>query len=86
MRLEDAVRERALSVWALLTARQRETVRLKALGFPNAEIGEALGVSPKSIDNRIEAVRKKAGVSGLVGLTHLAIAAGQIDVDPWEVG
>lgn len=46
-----------------LTARQREVVGLIAAGFSNDEVGERLGISPRTAKAHADAVREKLGVS-----------------------
>ncbi len=44
------------------TARQREVVELIAAGCSNAEIGEHLGVSPRTAKAHCDVLRRKLGV------------------------
>jgi ATP/maltotriose-dependent transcriptional regulator MalT len=45
-----------------ITARQREVVELIAAGCSNEEIGERLGISPRTAKAHSDALRQKLGV------------------------
>jgi HD-GYP domain-containing protein (c-di-GMP phosphodiesterase class II) len=65
-----------------LTEREVEILRLLARGGSMKEIGRALGISPKTVDNHIQhiyakiAVRTRAGAA-LVAIEHGIVAAGE---------
>ena len=46
-----------------ITERQREVVELIAAGCSNEEIGERLGISPRTAKAHCDALRQKLGVS-----------------------
>src|ERR671931_398711 len=46
-----------------LTDRQRQVVELIAAGLSNAEIGEQLGISPRTVKAHSDVLRQKLGVS-----------------------
>jgi ATP/maltotriose-dependent transcriptional regulator MalT len=46
-----------------ITARQREVVVLIAAGCSNEEVGERLGISPRTAKAHSDALRQKLGVS-----------------------
>jgi ATP/maltotriose-dependent transcriptional regulator MalT len=46
-----------------ITARQREVVTLIAAGCSNDEVGERLGISPRTAKAHADALRQKLGVS-----------------------
>jgi ATP/maltotriose-dependent transcriptional regulator MalT len=46
-----------------ITARQREVVELIAVGCSNEEIGERLGISPRTAKAHSDILRQKLGVS-----------------------
>lgn len=46
-----------------LTERQREVVVLIALGCSNEEVGERLGISPRTAKAHCDVIRQKLGVS-----------------------
>ena len=46
-----------------ITARQREVVALIAAGCSNEEVGERLGISPRTAKAHSDALRQKLGVS-----------------------
>jgi DNA-binding CsgD family transcriptional regulator len=45
-----------------LTKRQREVVELIALGYSNEEVGERLGISPRTAKAHCDVLRQKLGV------------------------
>ena len=47
-----------------ITARQREVVELIAAGCSNEEIGERLGISPRTAKAHSDTLRQKLGVCG----------------------
>jgi DNA-binding CsgD family transcriptional regulator len=47
----------------LLTRREREIAALAAAGHPNREIAELLVVSPRTIENHLQRVYEKLGIS-----------------------
>jgi DNA-binding NarL/FixJ family response regulator len=65
-----------------LTEREVEILRLLARGGSMKEIGRALGISPKTVDNHIQhiypkiAVRTRAGAA-LFAIEHGIVAAGE---------
>jgi len=46
-----------------LTSRQREVVALIAAGFSNDEVGQRLGISPRTAKAHSDTLRTKLGVS-----------------------
>ena len=46
-----------------ITRRQRQVVSLIAAGFSNAEVGQRLGISPRTVKAHSDALRIKLGVS-----------------------
>lgn len=46
-----------------LTSRQREVVTLIAAGCSNQEVGERLGISPRTAKSHSDTLRSKLGVS-----------------------
>lgn len=46
-----------------LTARQREVVELIAAGLSNEEVGERLGISPRTAKAHSDVLRQKLGVA-----------------------
>jgi ATP/maltotriose-dependent transcriptional regulator MalT len=47
---------------AEITERQREVVELIAAGFSNVEVGQRLGISPRTAKAHSDALRQKLGV------------------------
>ncbi|MGD9601555.1 MAG: response regulator [Gammaproteobacteria bacterium] len=63
-------RENPLGV---LTAREFEICRLVSLGRTNAQIGELLSISAKSVSNAVGRIREKLGVESTSELVRLAV-------------
>jgi DNA-binding NarL/FixJ family response regulator len=59
-----------------LTPREREVLRLVALGHTNKSIGAELGVSPKTVDAHRTNLMRKLGIHDVQGLTRLAMRRG----------
>lgn len=64
-----------------LTAREREIVRLTALGMRNAEIASELFISPVTVKTHLGHVFEKLGVRDRSDLVLYAVRAGLISVD-----
>jgi two-component system, NarL family, nitrate/nitrite response regulator NarL len=64
-----------------LTAREREIVRLIALGFHNDEIARRLSIEEVTVKTHINNVLHKLEVRDRVGLTRYAIRLGLIGID-----
>jgi ATP/maltotriose-dependent transcriptional regulator MalT len=47
----------------LITERQREVVTLIAAGYSNEEVGERLGISPRTVKAHCDVLRQKLGVA-----------------------
>lgn len=61
-----------------LSEREREVLRLLAEGKRTALIGEALGISHKTVETYRTRLQQKLGISDLSGLVRFAIRAGLI--------
>ena len=57
--MAQVLSERALKI----TDRQREVVELIAAGLSNDEVGERLGISPRTAKAHCDVLRQKLGVS-----------------------
>ncbi len=64
-----------------LTSREREIVRLVALGLHNTEIAQRLSISEVTVKTHINNVFHKLDARDRVGLTLYAIRLGLIGVD-----
>lgn len=64
-----------------LTDREREVLTLVAEGLLNREIGEALGISPKTVARHRENIMKKLGLHSRTELVKYAIKTGLIDIE-----
>ena len=47
----------------VITERQREVVTLIAAGYSNEEVGERLGISPRTVKAHCDVLRQKLGVA-----------------------
>ena len=63
-----------------LTAREIEVLHAIARGLSNAQIGEALGVSAKTVDSHRTTLMRKMGVHSTASLLVLALRDGLIDI------
>jgi DNA-binding NarL/FixJ family response regulator len=64
-----------------LTSREREIVRLVALGFQNSEIAQRLEIGDATVKTHLNNVFQKLGVRDRVQLTRYALRVGLIGVD-----
>ena len=64
-----------------LTTREREIVRLAALGRRNAEIATALFISPMTVKTHLSRVFEKLGIRDRTDLVLYAVRTGLIGVD-----
>jgi DNA-binding CsgD family transcriptional regulator len=71
--------------WHPLTAREFEVARLVAQGLTNAEIGERLFVSPKTVSAHVEHILAKLAVARraeIAAWTSTIAVAGESDTAP----
>lgn len=59
-----------------LTSRERDVLKLVATGLTNREIGERLGVSPRTIDAHLRSIYGKIGVASRSAATSHALKQG----------
>jgi two-component system response regulator NreC len=64
-----------------LTDREREVLALVAEGLLNREIGERLGISPKTVARHRENIMRKLELHSRTELVKYAIKIGLIDID-----
>jgi ATP/maltotriose-dependent transcriptional regulator MalT len=57
------MREALTKTLPSITDRQRQVVELIAAGYSNDEIGEQLGISPRTVKAHCDVLRQKLGVS-----------------------
>jgi len=69
------------SAIASLSARERQVITLVVRGFSSARIGEALHLSPKTVDSYRSRLMSKVGVSDLTALVRFAMRTGLISAD-----
>lgn len=62
----------------LLTPRQRQIVTLIADDLTAKEIGDRLGISPKTVEFHRILIRQRLDVTGTAGIVRYAIRAGLI--------
>jgi len=65
-----------------LTTREAEVLRLLALGLTNREVGEQLGISPKTAGHHVQHIYTKIGASTRGAATLFAIENGILTADP----
>jgi two-component system, NarL family, response regulator NreC len=63
----------------LLSPREREVLKLMALGHTNREIGEQLALSVRTVETHRAHIQQKLGLSSRPELTRYALANGLID-------
>lgn len=68
-------------VYDELTPREREVLVLIAEGLTNAEIGEKLVISTKTVDRHRENIMRKLNMHSRIDLVKYAIKRGLIDLD-----
>ena len=66
-----ARRDEARILMLILSARERQVSRLVAEGQSNNQIGEQLGISPKTVEKHRSNAMKKLNVTGTPGLVRL---------------
>lgn len=66
---------------AALSTREQQVIRMVVLGQTSAAIGEALHLSPKTVESYRSRLMAKLGVSDLPALVRLAIREGLISAD-----
>lgn len=64
-----------------LTKREKEIVRLVAMGYKNREAAERLGISVKTIETHRANIMNKMALRNLAELIHYAIRTGLITVE-----
>jgi len=64
-----------------LTEREQQVLTLLAEGLLNREIGEELGISPKTVARHRENIMRKLGLHSRTELVKYAIRVGLIDVE-----
>ena len=69
----------AMSAVQALSPREREVLRMVALGHTNQEIAERLGVSPRTVESRRARVGEKLGLVSRADMVKLALSAGLLD-------
>ncbi|MEM9656757.1 MAG: response regulator transcription factor [Planctomycetota bacterium] len=77
--LKDAVRRLDDHGFLRLSARERQVMRMLALGKTAPQIGEALGLQVSTVDNHRTRVMKKLGVHKAPRLTQIAMQVGLIE-------
>ena len=73
--LEDEPAQRLLSSRFQLTEREVEVLRWVACGKTNRDIGDILGLSPRTVNKHLEHVYVKLGVETRTAATSVALAA-----------
>lgn len=71
--------DKSIDAYELLTNREREIVRLIAMGYLNKQICAELGISEKTVEVHRINIRKRAGLRGTAAITRFAISSGLIE-------
>lgn len=79
---QEARTARALALIDTLTPREREVLTLLARGLSNRLIGEALGISPRTVEIHRAHLMTKLGTRTLSATLRIAFAAGIEDEAP----
>ncbi|MGB5131817.1 MAG: response regulator transcription factor [Steroidobacteraceae bacterium] len=66
---------------ALLTARQREVLKLIAEGAGTKQIAHQLDISPKTVEVHRSEMMSRLGIRDIAGLVRLAVRAGLVSTD-----
>lgn len=70
----------------VLTARERDVLRLLARGLSSKQIGRVLGLSRRTVDGHRARIMSKLGIRTLAGLVKYAIRARLASLDDDEDG
>ena len=62
-----------------LTARQKQVLRLIAQGMTSVQVGQQLGLSPRTVDRHIENIMKKLGLRSRLELVRFAVESGLVN-------
>lgn len=74
---EASPRSARVDLW-MLSAREREVLRLLAEGWRTKEIADLLGLGVKSVETYRRRLTEKLGIDDVAGLVRFAIRAGII--------
>lgn len=58
-----------------LTVRERQIAELVAAGYKNAEVGQRLGIKPRTVTSHLEHIFAKLGIRSRTELTRLMVTA-----------
>ncbi len=67
--------------WWILTVREREVLKLIALGYSNAEISAQLNIGYKTVETHLYHLLEKLEIKGRVNLALWAIGTGLITTE-----
>jgi len=65
-----------------LSVRQRECLRLAALGYTAVQSARRLGISPRTVREHLFAARQKLGASSTTQAVHIAQQKGLLEIAP----
>jgi DNA-binding CsgD family transcriptional regulator len=65
----------------ILSKREKEVLTLVAQGMTSPEIGEKLGISPKTVSRHRERIMKKLDTSNVADLVKFAIRTGLVELE-----
>ena len=67
-----------MKIEEILSQREITVLKMVAEGKTGVEIGEHLGISPKTVEQHRHHIYQKAGVSNTAELVHMAISSGMV--------
>ena len=76
LRAQNVVEDADLALSEQLSSRELDVLRLIARGMENAEIGEALNISPRTVKNHVSNILAKLGLPGRVQAAIYAVRRG----------
>ena len=76
--LPDVREDPSTNIWETLSDREREVLKLVALGYTSAEIGEQITLSPKTVETYRARGMEKLGLHNRAALVRFALKNGLI--------
>lgn len=76
--LPDIQKDSSTEIWETLSDREKEVLKLVALGYTSAEIGDQITVSPKTVETYRSRGMEKLGLHNRAALVRFALKNGLI--------
>jgi len=70
--------QRGGRVSVLLSKREREVIKLIALGHSSKEIGQIMGISPRTVDTYRNRLMQKLGLTSFADVIRYAVRTGMV--------